>query len=513
MLMSMAFFNKKRPLKILFVATEAAPFIKIGGLGSVMYSLPRALASMGCDVRVMLPRYLSIEDKQFNLKMELEDMWVPTGDESGPDHLVCNVKRHDHEGDGSITAYFLENQEYYEQRANVYGYADDPVRWALLCRGALEFIKLKKGWTPDVIVSSDWQTALIPNMLKTAYSKDPVLSKVASVLSIHNLYFQAMFDHRFVSETDFDDGHSPIPGFNSPRLAKLNWIRRGILYADVINTVSPNYAKEIMTKDYGELLDELLRERKAVISGILNGVDYSVWDPENDPIISEQYSIKDISNRAKNKTALQERFGLPVKKNAFLVSIVSRLVKQKGYDLLTSILPNLLSELPMQLIVVGEGDSDTMSFFHSLETKFPEKVATHLKFDAILPHVVFSGADVVLVPSQFEPCGLVQMEAMRMGTIPIVRKTGGLADSVKDYDPDKGTGTGFVFEKYDPSSLMIAFIRAFESFRNRKEWQNLIKRAMSEDFSWDKSAQKYMALFERARQIRERELLKIYKGE
>ncbi|MFA6095836.1 MAG: glycogen/starch synthase [Candidatus Paceibacterota bacterium] len=500
--MPIGFFNRKKPLKILFVATEAAPFAKVGGLASVMHSLPASLSRLGHDVRVMIPRYLSIDDSLFHLKMDFEGLSVPTGNDEGPDYLTCNVKRHDPEkGDAHVTTYFLENQEYYEQRANVYGYADDTVRWGLLCRGALEFVRLKSSWTPDVIVSSDWQIALIPNLLKTEYARDPVLSKVASVFSIHNLYFQAMFDHRFVSEMDFDDGHSPVPGLSNPRLSKINWMRRGIMYADVINTVSPTYAREIMTKDYGELLDELLRERKAVVSGILNGIDYSVWDPEADPLIAENYSSDKLEDRAGNKSLLQERFGLPVRSDAFIVSIVSRLSKQKGFDLLYPVLSTLLSELPMQLIVVGEGESEIMSYFHDLETKFPGKVANHLKFDAVLPHAVFAGADVVLVPSQFEPCGLTTMEAMRMGTIPIVRKTGGLADQVEDYRPDKRSGTGFLFEKFDHSSLMIALVRAFENFRDKEKWGALQKRAMARDFSWDSSAAKYVDLFHRALQI------------
>jgi starch synthase len=497
----MALFSSKKGLKILFVATEAEPFVKVGGLGSVMCSLPKALSKLGHDARVMVPRYLSIDSSKFNLELECSGLAVPTGDkENGvPKTLICNVKRFDQKtAKDPVTAYFLENQEYYEQRANVYGYADDAVRWALLCRGVLEFLKYKSAWIPDVIVCSDWQTALIPNLLKTEYKDDPRLSKVVSVFSIHNLYFQAMFDHRFVAEMDADDGHSPVPSFNDPRLQKTNCMKRGIMFADAINTVSPNYAREIMTAEYGELLDELLRERKAVVSGILNGIDYAVWNPEKDPLIPNQYGIKNVEVRSKNKTALQERFGLAADKDAFLVSIVGRMSKQKGLDLLFPILETLLKELPVQFVIVGEGETEIMGFFHELETKFPGRVAAHLKFDKTLPHLIFSGADVVLVPSRFEPCGLTQIEAMRMGTIPIVRKTGGLADSVEDYNPDKGSGTGFVFEKFDSSSLMIAFIRAFENFRDKAKWKLLEQRAMNEDFSWEYSAKKYAALFSRA---------------
>lgn len=487
---------RQKNLKILFVAAEAAPFVKVGGLSSVMRSLPKALNELGHDARVMIPKYLAIDSEKYFLKMEREGLEVPTDNEEEPTHLVCNVKRCDPDKEeGIVTTYFLENQEYYEKRANVYGYSDDNIRWALLCRGVLEFVRKNQDWVPDVIVCSDWQSALIPNFLKTVYADNPKMAKIATVFSIHNLYFQAMYDHRFVSEMDFDDGHSEIPGFDNPRLSKLNWMRRGIMYADAINTVSPNYAREIMTKDYGELLDELLRERRSVLSGILNGIDYDLWNSEENPHVAFPYNIKNLSIRAKNKIALQSQFNLPVKKDAFVMSIVCRFTKQKGLDLLTQILDLILCEIPTQLIVVGEGDSEYMQFFHNLETKYPDKVATHLKFDSVLAHKIFAGADVTIIPSKFEPCGLVQMEAMRMGTIPIIRKTGGLADSVEDYNPEKQTGTGFVFEKFDSSSLMIAIIRAFENFRDKERWQQLQKRAMSKDFSWQNSADKYVRLF------------------
>ncbi len=498
-------FISKKNLKILFVGSEASPFAKVGGLASVMYSLPKALSLLGHDARVMLPRYLAIDDETFNLSMEYENLKVPTGNTEGVDHLICNVKKHDparsgksSEKIGAVVTYFLENQEYYEQRANVYGYADDPVRFALLSRGAIEFIRQSNTWVPDVIVALDWQTGLIPNFLKTVYSRDPILSKIATVFSIHNLYFQGVFDHHFVSEMEFDDGHSPIPGFNNPRLSQMNFMRRGITYSDMINTVSQNYAKEIMTKEYGELLDDLLRERRAVLTGILNGIDYAVWNPKKDTAVPFPYDARSLSVRVKNKPILQERLGLAQDDQAFIISIVGRLSKQKGLDLLFNNLNLLLQELPLQIVIVGEGESDIMGYFHDLETRYPGRVVAHLKYDSVLPHLVFAGADVVLMPSRFEPCGLIQMEAMRMGCIPIVRKTGGLADSVEDYNPDKQTGTGFVFERFDSSSLMIALVRAYENFRDKKKWLELQKRAISKDFSWENSAEKYMELFNRS---------------
>jgi starch synthase len=489
---------KKKKLKILFVSSEASPFAVVGGLGRVNYSLPEALCRLGHDARVLIPKYLSIDDSKYNLKTERSGLLVPTGNKEGKKELICNVKRSDPGKGCRITNYFLENREYYEQRANIYGYADDTIRWGLLCRGAIEFLRTNNKWLPDLIVCADWQAALIPNYLKTVYVGDKRLARIATVLSIHNLSYQALFDHHFVAEMDEDNGRSPIPGFNDKAMAKINWMKRGILFADAINTVSRNYAQEILTKEYGENLDNLLRERRTVLTGILNGIDYELWDPENCPHIPHKYSAGKISERKKNKEALQKRFNLRSGQAPFLISIVGRLSKQKGLNLLKPILEFMLRELPLQLIVLGEGESELMSFFQKIEVKFPDKVATHLKFDDYLPFLIFAGADAVLLPSRFEPCGLVQLEAMRMGAIPIVRQTGGLADSVDNFQPEKDKGTGFVFKSFDSNSLLITIVRALENFRDRDKWERLQVRAMVRDFSWTASAKNYVELFTQA---------------
>jgi starch synthase len=315
---------------------------------------------------------------------------------------------------------------------------------------------------------------------------------------IHNLYYQGTFDHKFVSEMDYDDGQSPIPSFFSPRLLKINGMRRGIMHADIISTVSPTYAKEIMTPDYGELLDGLLRERRSRLYGILNGIDYAVWDAKKDSLIEHQFSKTTLDIRGQNKAVLQNRFGLEVKEDAFLVAIVSRLTGQKGLDLVMDILPSLLREINMQLVVLGEGEDKYMHFFQGLHTELPTRVGIDLKFDQSLPHAIFAGADAALIPSQFEPSGLTQMEAMHYGAVPIVRKTGGLADTVDDYSPLNKKSTGFVFEKYEASSLLIAIVRAYENFQNKKIWRKLKENGMTKDFSWEHSAQKYQKTIEKA---------------
>lgn len=486
-------------MKILFVASEAAPFAKAGGLGEVMFSLPRALVKAGYDARVMIPRYAGIDPQAFQLEMELEELYVPTGatEEGQPEFLTCNVKKYEARKlpRSPVTTYFLENLEYYENRANIYGYADDAIRWLLLCRGVLEFLK-RSNWHPDVIVSADWQTGFLPNYLKTVYKDEPRLNSIATVFSIHNLYYQGMFDHRFASEMDFDAGQAEISSFFDPRVLKLNGMRRGILHADLINTVSPTYAKEIMTEEYGELLDGLLKERRSRVYGVINAIDYKIFSPETNTNLKANFSPDSLEKRALNKAGVQSRFGLEQDPKKFLISIVSRLTEQKGFDLLFPILEPLLKEMPIQLAVMGSGDAKYMSYFQDLEKRFPGKVAANLVFDADLPHLIYSGADTILVPSKFEPSGLTQMEAMRYGCVPVVRKTGGLADTVEDYQPENNSGTGFLFEAFDSMSLLIAITRAFENFRNPKIWQEIQRRAMEKDFSWKHSAEKYAELFE-----------------
>ncbi len=511
------FIFKSKPVKrILFVAPEAAPFVKAGGLGSVMFALPRALKKMGYDVRLIIPRFASIDSEKFRMEMVLEGLQVPTDSagntENEPTHLVCNVKKYTPLDNGTassqsaVTTYFLENLEYYEKRSNIYGYSDDAVRWALLSRGVLEFLRIYKDWTPDILVTSDWQTGLLCNYLRTAYEDDMKLRQIASVFMIHNLYYQGMFDHRFVSEMDYDDGQSAMPNFFDPRLLKINGMRRGIMHADMITTVSPTYAKEILTPEYGELLDGLLRERRARVYGILNGIDYEEYNPETDRYLAQNYTLNTLDLRSRNKFELQSRFGLEQDKNKFLMAIASRFSEQKGLDLLFPVMDIILRELDIQLAILGSGEGKYMGFFHDLEKRYPGRVGTHLSFDDIMPHLIHGGADAILIPSKFEPAGLLQLEAMRYGAIPIVRKTGGLADTVDDNNPLIGAGTGFTFKDFDSQAMMLAIARAFENYRQRSVWRGIQRKAMGRDFSWDKSAKEYGHIFVLANGFRKKEI-------
>ena len=482
----------KKKKKILFVASEAAPFAKAGGLGDVVRSLTTSLKKFGEDARIMIPKYGTINDKEYNLKTEVKNLKVPTDQLGENPFLVCNVKKGTH---NKVPTYFLENMEYYEKRANVYGYGDDHIRWVLLCRGVLEFLRISS-WKPDIIVCSDWQTGLLPNYLRTAYNEDPVLSKIKVVFAIHNLQYQGMCDFNFMQESDRDSSKEPIPDFFNPRLAKLNWMLRGINYSDTIVTVSPSYSKEIMSSEYGEGLNKVFVENRDKIFGILNGIDLEENDPRKCPHIPEKYDSKNLQKRKINKAHVQKKFGLSEDPDSFLIGIVTRLTEQKGLDLLEKIIDPLFNNLPIQIVCLGDGESRYKEMIKKASEKYPDKIRSFFEFDLTLPHLIFSGADALLMPSKFEPCGITQIQAMRYGCIPIVRKTGGLSDTVQNFNPQEGTGEGFVFEDYDPMELLIAVIRAYTCFGFKKEWVNMIKRAMKKDFSWEKSTKEYLKIFE-----------------
>lgn len=497
-------FPPRAKLKILFVTTEMALFAKAGGLGDVMHSLPWALFNdLGQDVRLIMPRYGTIDPAIHGLKIEYRGLKVPT-DQPGPDpYLICNVKKYS--GDKSVPTYFLENNEYYEKRANVYGYSDDHIRWALLCRGMLEFLK-KSSWVPDIIVASDWQTGLVSNYLKTIYKDDPILSSIIVVFTIHNLGYQGMCDFRFIQETDRDSGREEIPDFFNPRLAKLNWMLRGIIHSDVVTSVSPTYVKEILTPEYGEGLDKVLFEKQHNLYGILNGLNYDFYNPKNSPNIPVNYSVRSIERKKENKEQLQKRFGLTQDPNVFLVSMVSRLTEQKGFDLLEEILDPLLDNLSLQLVCLGDGESRYKEVLKKAMEKFPGRVGCLFEFDVSLPHLVFAGSDAILMPSKFEPCGMVQMQAMRYGCVPIVRETGGLADTVEDINFRQDIGDGFVFKNYTSLALFVGITRAFTVFGFSEYWIRVIKRAMQKDFSWTRSAKEYLKIFHQALQSRGRSI-------
>ncbi|KKS16740.1 MAG: glycogen/starch synthase, ADP-glucose type, starch synthase [candidate division WWE3 bacterium GW2011_GWC1_41_7] len=481
-------------MNVLLVATEAAPYASIGGFASVVGYLSRALVKRGHDVRIFMPKFGFLNEEQYKIETIYEGLQVPTGDENNP-FLICNIKSTEYPS-GVIT-YFLENQEYYEKRANVYGYSDDPTRWALLSRGVLEFIKTRI-FVPDVLHTNDWHTGIVSNYIKTVYDKDPLISQVATVFTIHNLQFQGMFDHKHVSELDFDDGKSPVASFFDERLNKQNFMKRGVLYSDAVNTVSKKYSKEILTPEFGENLDKLLLEVKGKMFGIVNGLDYNEFNPATDNLIEQNYSVSSVHLRKENKTALQKEYDLPLREEVPVFGFVGRLDPMKGVDLIVNTLHQVMKDYDVQFVQVGGGDGGLAAMLTDLRNKYPEKVGIHPYPNFTLPRMLFSGCDCILYPSRFEPCGIVQIESMRYGAIPIVRKVGGLADTVENFDSIKGKGTGFVFNDFDVFSLFGQIVRAIELYNNKKLWRQLVVNAMRADFSWEFSAKEYEKLYERS---------------
>lgn len=487
------------PLKVLFVSAEVAPFSSVGGLSQVSYFLPKALKKIGVDIRVFTPKYGSIDSGLLQINSVAEGLSIPTGEDthsSQPQKIMCNVKVLKSPKKHDPIIYFLENKEYYEKRANVYNYSDDHIRFGLFSRAAIEFIR-QSDFKPDIIHVNDWHTGYLPNYLKNEYKDDPLLQGITTVFSVHNLY-QGVFDFDHASEMDFDDGKSNLAPFFSDRFFKQNALKRGVIYADLVNTVSQTYSRELLTETYAPKLHNLFRELRSKFFGVLNGLDYESFDPSTDTIIKRNYSLDDLTPRQENKVDLQKDLNLEILHRTPLLAIVGRLDNQKGLDLVKETIGFILSEFKVQLVVCGPGENKYRDFFLELEQKHPGMVGTQLMFDRTLPRKIYAGADIVLIPSRYEPGGIVALEALRFGCIPIVRATGGLADSVVDYDPTHNAGTGFSFHTYSKMSFLATVVRALEIYKQTENWQKIIKHAMEQDFSWDKSAKKYFDLYQRA---------------
>ena len=488
----------EKKCKILHVAAEVQPFSSVGGLSSVISYLSKSLVDRGHDVRIFMPKFGSINEKKYKLELIHKNLRVPTGyikGENQPTHLVCNVKKYERE-DGVII-YFLENMEYYEKRSNVYDYSDDHVRWALLSYGALKFLYRAIDWKPDIIHVHDWHTALVPNIIKTKYRKKDYFADIATVLTIHNIYFQGKaVDPK--SDLNFDDGKSEIPPFYSDRLEKLNFLRRGILYSDLVNTVSEGYARQILTDKYGGGLDNLLLELRSKLFGVINGIDYEKFNPETDPLLVSNFNVNTLAERVANKKKLQKEFGLREDEKAALFGYVGRLDYQKGIDLLLESVDKFIKDFNAQFVLVGSGNAEYEKNAQKLAAKYPKNVGVHTYPNFTLPKLVFGGADIMVLPSRFEPCGIVQMESMRYGCIPIVRATGGLDDTVEDFDPSTYDGNGFKFKDFDGWSLYGQMVRALETYRNKETWAKIQTNAMNTDFSWSSVASKYEDLYNKA---------------
>lgn len=482
-----------RSLKILVMSAEVVPFAKTGGLADVAGALPKALKSMGHDVRVAMPRYGRIDRERFGLTEALQPFPVPMDERSEDAGLLEGRIAM---GEGSIPVYMVDNARYYN-RDGIYMYEDDADRFIFFCRATLEALKLL-GWAPDVIHCHDWHTAIVPNWLKTVYKRDPFFGNTACVYTIHNLAYQGVFGYRVLEIAGVDEfgfiAHPDIPHLSEV----VDFMARGVYYADIINTVSETYAHEILTPELGEGLDPLLRDRRDRLYGVLNGIDSELNNPATDTYIAAPFDRGDLSGKATCKADLQREAGLPQDRRAPLIGVISRLSDQKGFDLIDAIIEPLLRHSNAQIVILGTGDQRYHNRFNEIRGRFPKQTALFLTFNASIAQKIYAGSDMFLMPSRFEPCGLGQMIALRYGSIPIVRATGGLADTVQDYEPATGDGNGFSFRSYDSMALYTSLIRAIENYRYPQLWQQLIQRAMSADHSWAVSARRYVDLYQRA---------------
>jgi starch synthase len=480
--------GSNRPLKILLVSAEVAPFAKVGGLADVAGALPKALRAMGHDVRVVMPRYGSIDVDKYGLRKVVTNLGVPLA------HQPVNADVLEGRIGGEVPIYFIDNPQFFG-REGMYGFWDDDARFIYFSRAALEMLR-PLDFQPDVIHVNDWHTAVIPNMLARLYAGDPFFADVATVLTIHNLAFQGVFGYGTLHLADLEQWGLIKPGM--PGLDDIvNLLGRGIYFSDVINTVSNRYAEEILTPEYGEKMDPLLRVFRSKLHGIINGIDYEVFNPSLDPSIAAHYDIGSVATKVENKLALQKEVGLPEDPAIPVVGLISRLYDQKGLDLIANIMWGLM-RLNLQLVVLGAGDARYEEMFRAAARDNPQKVSATIGFKPVLAQHIYAGSDMFLMPSRFEPCGLGQLISLRYGTIPIVRATGGLADTIDDWDPVRQTGNGFVFSAYDHWDLFAHVVRALETFRQPPLWQRLQANAMATDVSWANSAEKYVRLYRAA---------------
>ena len=467
-------------MKVLFVTSEAGPFVKTGGLGDVAGSLPRALKKEKVDIRIVLPNYKWIPQKFKDRMLHKEEITVPVSWRN----QYCGIKQLEYEG---ITHYFLDN-EFYFKRDGYYGYFDDAERFTFFCRAVLEALP-HCGFMPDVIHCHDWQTALVPLFLQEFYNKN-ITAK--TVFTIHNLKFQGAFTHWILHNILGLGDHY----FTSDKLeynGKVNLLKAGIVYCDRLTTVSKTYANEIKYPFYGEGLDGLIRANEYKLRGILNGVDYNEYNPETDPYTYVKYK-NDIEEKRLNKIKLQEELSLPLKKKTPLLGIVSRLTSQKGLDLLIHILDELLNE-EVQLVIVGTGDQEYEQVLVQKALRHTKKLRVVLKFDEGLARKIYAASDIFLMPSLYEPCGLGQLIALRYGALPIVRETGGLKDTIISYNESNGEGNGFSFTNYNAHDFLYTIRRALKVYKNKNIWTKIMENAFNSNYSWDGSAKEYLKLY------------------
>ena len=473
-------------MKILFAASECVPFIKTGGLADVVGALAPVLARKGHDVRVILPKYGMMAEEYRQQLRHVTDFYVKLGWR----HQYCGIEALERQG---VTFYFVDN-EYYFKRNYIYGLGGDEYeRFGFFCRAVLDALP-RLDFQPDVIHAHDWQSGMVPALLRIQYDQADFYHNIRTVFTIHNLQYQGVFGIEQVK----DVLELPDDVFTNDKLECFgcaNFMKAALVYADEITTVSPSYAEEIQTAYYGERLDGLLRARRNSLSGVLNGIDMQEYDPAADPLIPAHYSAQDLSGRAQCKAALQQSLGLTVDPSVPIIGMVGRLSSQKGLDLVDHVIGQIMEE-NVQLVVLGMGESRYVNLFSWAEQQYPGRVAARFQMDHQLAHRIYAGADMFLMPSQFEPCGLSQMIALRYGCVPIVRETGGLRDTVLSYNHYNNAGNGFTFFNYNAHDMLFTIRRALRYYHEHPDvWRELQSRGMNGDYSWNASAETYLSLY------------------
>lgn len=473
-------------MRVLICSSEVVPFAKTGGLADVAGALPRALRALGHDVRVALPNYAQVNQEKAQPR-PVGEVSLTLGGEPVEATILLSERVPE------MPTYLVDCPRYYH-RTRLYGEPDDATRFAFFCHAILAHLRASD-WRPEVVHANDWQTALLPVLLKTTHADDPKLQAIATLFTVHNLAYQGVFDPEVMSRVGLDWSLF-TPEFLE-FYGAVNFLKGGLVFSDVLNTVSETYSREIQTEEYGERLEGVLAKRSTDLFGVVNGIDYEEWNPATDRHLAAHYQADGLAGKAICKADLQEKLHLPVRPEVPLFGLVSRLASQKGLDLLAEALPHLL-QLEVQFALLGTGEEYFEELMRDLASRFPKKMAAVIGFDNALAHRIYAGADFFLMPSHYEPCGLGQLISVRYGTIPIVRRTGGLADTVAEFDPATGEGNGFVFEERNAVALLGAMWRGVATLANRPAWARLVQNAMGCDFSWDRSAEAYVGLYQRA---------------
>ncbi len=484
--------GKKQKLNTAFLVSECVPFCKTGGLADVAGSLPQALGKLNCNIKIFLPLYRQINVSEFDLVLQKDLTGLSVFIDGIPVSFHVWYSKLSR---SKVEVYFIENEHYFGRPALYTDDADEDERFILLQRAAFSVMQQLR-WSPHILHCNDWQTALAPVMLKEEFARNELFAGTASVLSLHNIGYQGVFKKESIIKAGLPK-HYDFPTGPFEFYGKFNFLKAGIVFADALNTVSPTYAREIQQKEFGFGLNGVLTERSDSLWGILNGIDDDEWNPKKDPHIVMNYDSDSISKKLQNKKDLLERLGMPFDEKVPVIGLITRLVSQKGVELLQAALGEIM-RLPLQIVALGSGDPKLEKFFKRASKAWPDKFYSHIGYNNKLAHRITAGADMFLMPSRYEPCGLNQMYSLKYGTVPIVRKTGGLADTVKDVHEYYGSGTGFSFNDFDSVALYVTIRRALDVFKHKKEWRSIIKRAMQQDFSWRYAARQYRQLYELA---------------